>query len=179
MKKVLSVLSAGLLLGSISCNGSGDKTEAAGNDAAKKNIELVGNIQKAVETGDVSKLGDYIAADAIDHSGPKGDIVGLDSIKAAIAFIHTTGDNMKTEVIKRMADSTHVMEWIHYTGTVKIPMSPGAPVGSQYDMSVVHVTKVANGKAVEHWEFMLPSDMMKMSAPPARPMDGKMEEPKK
>lgn len=173
MKRSILMLTAGFALCLASCN-SNEKGEGK-NAVAEKNLEAVHGINKAIETGDVSKLGDYIAADAIDHS-PEGDVKGLDSIKAHLAVIHTTSENAKTETIKEFADSTDVIQWMRYTGTCKVAMGPGCPIGSKYDMTVVHISKFKDGKAVEHWEFMLPGEMMKMMMPP--PPMPKTEEPK-
>ncbi|HVT85125.1 MAG TPA: hypothetical protein VHD35_07965 [Chitinophagaceae bacterium] len=42
----------------------------------------------------------------------------------------------------------------------------GMPAGTKYDMTAIEVTKMKDGKATEHWEFMQPSEMMKMMAQP-------------
>ena len=42
----------------------------------------------------------------------------------------------------------------------------GVPPGSKYDMNAMEVSKFKDGKAVEHWTFMQPREMMKMMPPP-------------
>ena len=163
MKKLLLIIPSGMLFCCISCNN--DKASSGGNTVAEKNLSAVHGIDKAIETGDVSKLGDYIATDAIDHTGETGEIKGLDSIKAALATIHNMGTDMKTEVLKELADSFTVMQWVRYTGNSKMPMG-AAPAGTKYDMTVVHVSKFKDGKATDHWEYMAMADMMKMMPPP-------------
>jgi hypothetical protein len=173
MKKLLLILPAGLLLSLVSCNNDKGSSGTAANPVAAKNLEAVHGINKAIETGDVSKLGDYIAADAVDHSGEKGEIKGLDSIKATLATIHTMGDNMKDETLNEFADSTTVIQWMRYTGNSKMAMGT-MPAGSAYNWMTIHVSKFKDGKATDHWEFMLPSDMMKMMpAPTANPAEKK------
>ena len=167
MKKLIAIVLAGSFF-FVSCNNA-DKDEAKGNPEAEKNLAAVHGINKAIESGDVSKLGDYIAADAVDHTGQKGEIKGLDSIKAALAMIHNMGTDMKSETIKEMADSNTVVQWMRYTGVCKMAMGPGCPAGSHYDMMTVHVSKMKDGKATDHWEFMTMGDMMKMMMP-AMPM---------
>lgn len=39
----------------------------------------------------------------------------------------------------------------------------GMPVGSKYDINAVQVTRFKDGKAAEHWEFMQPADMARMT----------------
>lgn len=128
---------------------------------AQKNSETSQAIYKAVETGDVSKLGDYIAADAVDHSNPMGDVQGLDSIKAELAKIHQTATGMKTDVKKTLADEEYVFDWVNYQGTATTA-DWGMPAGTKYDMNAIHVSKFKDGKVVEHWEYMSAAEMMKM-----------------
>ena len=74
MKKIfLFFLAAGSLV-FLSCN-----IEGGMSAAAKKNKETNDAIMKAYEAGDFSKMGDYIAADAVDHGGETGDIKGLEN----------------------------------------------------------------------------------------------------
>jgi len=147
------------------------KEEVKTSATTEKNLEAVRGINKAIETGDVSKLGDYIAEDGVDHAGMKGDIVGLDSIKTELAKIHTMATGMKMQIIKELADSEYVFQWMKISGTTATP-DMGIPVGTPFEMNAIQVSKFRDGKAVEHWEFMLPAEMMKMIAPG---MDNKMD----
>jgi len=165
MKKTIFLLAAGAFL-LFSCNNGEEKKEAAGNAMAEKNLKAVNGVNDAIVNGDYSKLGDYIAADGIDHSGPNGDIKGLDSIKAAMQAMSGMATNMKYEILKEFADSTTTIQWLRFTGTAKQAMGPNMPAGSNYDMTAVEVCKMKDGKAVEHWEYMLAGDVMKMMPPP-------------
>lgn len=131
------------------------------SDQAKKSLEAVHAIDNAITTGDVSKLDDHIAADTVDHAGEKGDIKGLDSIKAALSAMHSMYSNMKIESIKELADHEYVFQWSQFSAVCTVAQM-GMPAGSMIDMSPVHISKFKNGKAVEHWEFMQPADTMKM-----------------
>jgi predicted ester cyclase len=114
-------------------------------------------------------LGDYIASDAVDHSGEHGDVVGLDSIKAELAPMHKMAANdLKFEVVKELADSDYVFQWERMTGTATTA-DMGVPVGSKFSWATVNVSRFKNGKATEHWDFMQPGDVMKMMAAPAPP----------
>jgi hypothetical protein len=84
MKKLFFMLGVVILNSLIACN-----SDAGGMSAtAKKNKEVNTAIMKAYESGDLSKMGDYIAADAVDHGGDTGEIKGLDSIVAAMKRYH-------------------------------------------------------------------------------------------
>lgn len=160
MKKLFLPAAAGLVLGCFSCNS--DKT-SSGNALAEKNLAAAHGISKAIETGDMSKLGDYIATDCVDHAGSgNGEVKGLDSIKASLTNMHNMAKDMKSEVIKDLADSEFVFEWMRFTGISDGTM--GMPKGP-YKMTAIEANKYKDGKVIEHWTFMEPAEMMKMMAP--------------
>ena len=167
MKQFLFMLLTAASSVLFSCNSTNNNAiQAPTNDAGQKNLLTTNAINKAIETGDMSKLGDYIAADAVDHSGQHGDVVGLDSIEAGLAPLHKMAANdLKLEVVKELADSDYVFQWVRTTGTAT-NTDMGVAVGSKFSMPMISVSRFKNGKATEHWEFMQPADMMKMMAPP-------------
>jgi predicted ester cyclase len=163
MKKFLFIISAGLLCCCFSCKDE-KSGETGGNSAAQKNLDVAHAINKAIETGDVSKLGDYIAVDGVDHSGEKGEVKGLDSIKAELAGIHNMYSDVKIETIKEVADSEYVFEWWTFSATcTKAQM--GMPAGSKINNGSLNITKFKDGKATDHWQLLQNADIMKMMAP--------------
>lgn len=162
MKKFLIVIPVVF----ICLTGCNDKSKS-NNDAGEKNLAASHEITKSIESGDVSKLGDYIATDAVDHAGmPKGDVKGLESIKSELGKMHSMAKDMKMETIKELADGEYVFEWLRGTGTSLSP-EMGFPVNTKFDMNTVEVSRFKDGKVSEHWSFMQPADMMKMMPPPA------------
>ncbi len=154
MKNLLFLLIIAVSSICISCNSSGMST------TAKKNMEVNDAIMKAYEAGDFSKMGDYIAADAIDHGSDHGVVKGLDSIVADMKRYHAMMPDMKSTVTRSVADDEYVFTWSKVSGKMN---------GTPTEMSSVDVSKFKDGKAVEHWIFMDPNDMMKMM--PAMPAE--------
>jgi ketosteroid isomerase-like protein len=178
MKKTFFVISASLFCFCISCN---TKSESTGTTQGEKNIATVHAVNDAIESGDVSTLDQYIAADAVDHAGEHGDIKGLDSIKANLAYMHNSYKDMKLDELQDAASGDYVFSLTRFTGT-STRESMGAPGGTSFDMNSVQVIKFdKNGKAVEHWEYMQMSDMMKMMPQSGMDhmMDKKMDSTKK
>ena len=134
---------------------------------AKKNMEVNDSITKAYERGDFSKMGDYIAADAVDHASEKGvDVKGLDSIVADMKRYHAMMPDMKSTVIRTLADDEYVFTWSKMSGTMD---------GKTITMTGIDIAKFKDGKATEHWLFMDPKEMaaMMQSMPqPAMPAPG-------
>lgn len=161
MKNLLFLVVIAVSSCCISCNSGGGMSATA-----KKNVEVNDAIMKAYEAGDFSKMGDYIAADAVDHGGEKGDVKGMDSIVSEMKRYRAMMPDMKSTWSKTVADDEYVFTWGKVTGTMN---------GTATAMSSVDISKFKDGKAVEHWVFMDPADMMKMMQsmppPPAPSMD--------
>lgn len=148
MKKYLFTLFmiTGVLF--ISC-----KNESGLSATAQKNKEVNDAIMKAYEAGDFSKMGDYISADAVDHSGEMGDIKGLDSIVSEMKRYREMVTDMKTNTIQEIATDDFVYTWADGTYTMQ---------GQPTSMSSMDITKFKDGKAIEHWVYMDPKDVVKM-----------------
>ena len=178
MKKLLLfAFPVALCICCISCNDKGGGMSAA----AKKNLDAMHGVQKCFDTKDFSKLGDYIAEDAVDHAGPNGDIKGLTNLKAEFEKMAAWSEGDKTEIIKELADDDYVMSWCRYTGTAKTA-DMGKKPGDKVDMTALEVAKFKDGKAVEHWTMMEPKECMKMMAsmpPMPSAMDSTKKEPMK
>jgi hypothetical protein len=150
MKKYLFILTTGLFI-LVSCS---DKNESGGmSEKAKKNLESHRAIANMFETNDFSKIGDYIAVDAVDYAEGR-PIKGLDSIKASFMKMDEMAGDMKNEPVKEMADDEYVMAWLRFTGTMNgTAFTSDAVEVSQYDK---------DSKVIAHWTFMQPADVMKM-----------------
>ncbi|HTQ65683.1 MAG TPA: ester cyclase [Puia sp.] len=143
----------------ISCNG---RTGPSGT--AQKNLEVAHSINQCFDNKDFSKLGDYIASDAVDHGGENGDIRGLDNLKSEFEKSVAGLSSQKTEIVKELADDEYVMAWSHFTGTFATD-GKDHKTGDKIDMNIAEVTKFKDGKASEHWVFLDPKDIMKMMPP--------------
>ncbi|WP_276503542.1 ester cyclase [Terrimonas pollutisoli] len=159
MKKSLLAISSCLFLFCMSCNNkAGDDKMGAGkmSDQTEKNIAASHVVVDAFQSGDVSKIDDAVASDFVDHT-ERGDM-GRDSLKSMIKMWHGASKDNKMEIIKELADDEYVFSWMRFTGTSDGSM--GMPAGP-YDMRSIEVVKFKDGKAIEHWGFMEPREMMK------------------
>src|SRR5437762_9575539 len=136
MKKILTIsLAAGICL-MTSCNNSG--TNSSSGSQGEKNIAAVHAVNDIIQSGDVDKLDQYIATDAVDHAGEHGDIKGLDSIKANLAHLHDTYKDLKLEEVQEAANGDYVFSLQRFTGTNTVA-SMGAPAGTHFDMTSVQL----------------------------------------
>jgi len=155
-----------------SCNNSA--TQGGMTEKAKKNLATAQAVVKMFESGDYSKTGDYIAADAVDHSGEGGrDVKGVDSIRAEFEQMSKMMSNFKNEVVKEIADDDYSFQWLKETSTMKQD-AMGMKAGSTNTFNAIEVSKFnADSKISDHWSFISSNDMMKMM--PQMPMDTAMK----
>jgi predicted ester cyclase len=157
MKKFLFIASSGLICFFISCN-----SNTGGNAQGEKNIAAIHAVDDLIESGDVDKLDQYIAADGIDHTGEHGEVKGLDNIKAYLKQMHDSYKDMKFEELQDAASGDYVFTLSRFTGT-STKESMGAPAGTSFDMTNVEVVKFnSDGKATDHWSYFTMADAMKM-----------------
>ena len=165
MKKLLSLFAGAILCLLVSCNNEKSSVETTAgtkeeSSAAKKNLEASHVVANAFETGDISMIDSVVASDFVDHTD-RGD-TNRDSLKAMILTWKADSKDAKNEVIKEVADDDYVFSWMRFTGTSSGTM--GMPAGP-YNMTAIEVVRFKDGKAVEHWSFVDPQEMMKMMAP--------------
>jgi predicted SnoaL-like aldol condensation-catalyzing enzyme len=160
MKKLLAFFLVFLVLFGASCSNQ----QSGMSDKAKKNLDNFNGVTKMFETQDFSRAGDYLAADAVDHSSPTGDVKGLDSIKAMFTSYGSMVSDVKNEQVKELADDDYVIGWIKQSWTAKTDDPPmHMKAGDKGQMESIQVTKHnAEGKITDHWSFMSMNDVMKM-----------------
>ena len=145
----------------ISCNSA---TTGGMSEKAKKNLDNSKAIAAMFEKGDFSKVGDYIADDAVDHTGPTGEVKGLEAMKAQFAMFGATMTDAKNESVKDLADDDYVFMWMKqsWTAAKDDPMMH-MKAGDKGNMVSIEVTKHnADSKITDHWSFISMDDMMKM-----------------
>ena len=167
MKKFLTIASITVIFFMSACSNSGESgtsssMSASGNNSGDKNIATVHAVNDAIQSGDVGKLDQYIATDAVDHSGEAGEIKGLNNIKDSLKAMHDNYKDLKLESLQDAAGGDYVFSLTRFKGT-NVKPSMGAPAGTSFDMSSVEVVKFdKDGKITDHWSYMSMGDAMKM-----------------
>ena len=156
----------------ISCE---QKNATTTTNNAERNTERNKMVYAAMETGDVSKLDSFIDKDIIDHGHGK-EIKGIDSLKAMFADMRNHMSGLKFELITdaTSANGEYHFSWYKMSGTCT-DGSMGVPAGTKMNMSGVDLVRIKNDKAVEHWSFADPAEMMKMHGGMDMKKDVKMD----
>ena len=105
-----------------------------------KNQKADDELLKALQTGDVSNLGDIAGSRFINHGA--GEQIGPDSLKSSIKMFYSRFNPARVEIISRTTDGEYFGDWIRYIGS-----------NAGFVFEGIEMTKYANGKAIEHWFF--------------------------
>lgn len=137
-------------------------------------------VYDAIQSGDLSKLGDIIDSNVIEHSSmmPNGTDTGLEKVsKKQMASLKAAFPDLKIEMLHFCADSEFIYSHFRMTGTNTGSMMGMAPTGKKIDFTGIDMVRIKNGKAVEHWDYSDNTTFMKqmgmMSPPPGS--DDKMK----
>ncbi len=161
MKKLFLTSACAILCFLMSCKDSTTNSPENNTSQAERNKDASKAVYKAFETGNVNNLDSFIDKDIVDHSGEYGDMKGIDSLKSMINQTHAHMNDIKIESLANATDGDYNFDLNRITGTTKTAYM-GFPANYKMDMTSVDVVKVKNGKAVEHWSYVDPKDMMKM-----------------
>lgn len=174
MKKLFFSLTA-MLFVLMSCSDTGTSTSTSNNNTNDSNLVKNREVYKAIETGDVTKIKEFLHKDAVDHGGgPNGsDITGGDSILAMLSRVHTGFSDIKMEVITDAANADYIFSLVKLTGTTNATPVWGMPPNTKIESKTVDVVKIKDGKATDHWGFLDPKDMAAMMGGDHK-MDNKM-----
>ena len=121
-------------------------------------------VYKAIESGNFDGIDTLMADDMVDHDMHTGaNVKGKDSVIAMLKGIHSMFKDVKFNVLASSYDAEHgyVMTLVEVSGTT-MQADHGMPANTPFSSKSVDVVQVKNGKAVEHWEYTDPIEMMKM-----------------
>ena len=162
-------------IGFISCE---QKSESSTTNHADRNTERNKMVYSAMETGDVSKLDSFIDKDIVDH-WHGAEIKGIDSLKKMFSDMHNHMSGLKINLVTdaTSANGEYHFAWFKMSGTCT-DGSMGMPAGTKMDMTGVDVVRIKDDKAVEHWSYADPAEMMKMHGEMKGKMESKMDSSK-
>lgn len=114
-------------------------------------IAAVRNFYDHWNQGHLDECAKLIAADAIDHIGDQ-NVVGVDSIMAAVRAFAAAFPDSHFEIEKIAADGDLVMAYGTWSGTQTGDLGPNKATNKKYSIKDVDILRVnTEGKLAEHW----------------------------
>lgn len=139
--------------------GCSEKKETNVSAVIQKNINAMRGIVDCFDKRDFTKLGDYVAEDCFDHYGD--GLKGLAAMKAEYEKWVTYSENTRIKIITEMATEEYAIVWIRFEEKMKQDVGD-MHTGEVYEKTDIEVARLKDGKVVEHWTFIEPSEMNKI-----------------
>ncbi len=120
---------------------------------SEENKRIVNRIPlEIMNEGKVEVVDEVMAADAIDHMPPAPGLPpGREGFKMFVQGFRKAFPDLHYEVISTIAEGDLVATVAHASGTMKGEFAGMPPSGKTAKWTEMHVSRVADGKVVEHW----------------------------
>jgi len=119
-----------------------------------KNKALVSRIPlEAFNQGKLEVIDEVIADNSIDHGElPPGMPAGKEGVKAFVKVLRSAFPDLKITIDLQVAEGDLVVQRATTTGTMKGAFAGMPPSGKKATWESIHITRVKDGKIVEHWQ---------------------------
>jgi predicted ester cyclase len=108
-------------------------------------------VDEVVNTGDVSRVEDFIGPDYVDHYAGEDAPAGPSIMAEHICAVRATYPDLHVTIEQQFADGDVVISRVRATGTHRGTWLGMAPTGRRVRIAVVNIDRVRNGRIVEHW----------------------------
>jgi len=93
-----------------------------------------------------------IAPGSVNHEAPPGITAeGPEAVRQVVTMLTTAFPDHRIDILDVVAECDKVVMRITFSGTHRGPYMGIAPTGKHFTMELINITRVVNGKAVEHW----------------------------
>ena len=130
---------------------------------------------EAFNQGKLEVIDEVIADNSIDHGGelPPGSPPGKEGVKLLVKALRSAFPDFKIRIDRQVAEGDLVVQHVTTTGTMKGAFAGMPPSGKTATWEAIHITRVKDGKIVEHWQVQDQLGMLRqlgfIPAPEATP----------
>jgi steroid delta-isomerase-like uncharacterized protein len=121
--------------------------------------------------GDLDKIDELLADDFIEHEElPPGIPPGKGAPKALMSMMHGAFPDFHVTVEEMLEDGDKVITRARFSGTHEGEFMGMPATGKKFDIAVIDIVEIRDGKGVAHWGIMDMAAMMQqlgLGGPPA------------
>jgi steroid delta-isomerase-like uncharacterized protein len=123
-----------------------------GQHISDENKRLVRRIfDEVINQGDMAALDEIFGPDYVDHAAPPGLPPGRDGLKVNVGMFRTAFPDLHFTVEEMIAEGELVVTRRALTGTHRDELFGIPPTGKQVRISGIDISRVVDGRVVEHW----------------------------
>ena len=108
-------------------------------------------LEEVINRGNLSVIDELSATNFVDHSAPPGVPPTIDGIKSFVTMFRAAFPDLHYTLEDSIAEGDLVVQRTTAHGTMKGDFMGMPASGKSATWSEIHITRLENGKAAEHW----------------------------
>jgi predicted ester cyclase len=117
-------------------------------------------IEEVMNRGNLAVIDELSAPNFVDHSTPPGVPPTIEGLKGFLTQFRAAFPDLHYTVEDQIAEGDRIAMRVTGTGTMKGDFMGMPAANKSAKWSEIHITRWANGKAVEHWGVVDQMDML-------------------
>ena len=110
--------------------------------------------------GKVDVIDEIVDPNMVDHSPVPGQEPGLEGLKKLVTMFRSAFPDLHSRVEDLIAEGDKVVGRMKTSGTHRGEFMGIPSTGKRFEMTEIHIVRIANGKLVEHWGISEDMSMM-------------------
>ena len=109
-------------------------------------------VEEVINQGNTDAIDELIDPGVVDHAAPPGFPTGREGAKQFAAMMRSAFPNLHLTIEDMIAEGDKVVMRSTWSGTHEGEFMGIPATGRQVTVSAIDITRVADGRMVEHWE---------------------------
>jgi len=117
-------------------------------------------IEEVINRGNVAVIDELSDPSFVDHSIPPGVPPTVEGLKGFLKQFRAAFPDLHYTIDDQIAEGDRIVQRLTASGTMKGDFMGMPAANKSAKWSEIHITRWANGKAVEHWGVVDQTDML-------------------
>jgi predicted ester cyclase len=115
------------------------------------NKQVTRRLLKVFEHGRLDEIDALVHPDFINHEAPPGSPQGPEGLKQTIDWLRGLWGPMRAEIQDEISEGDKIVARVVMHGHHVGEFLGKPPTGKEYAAKQIHIWRLQNGKAIEHW----------------------------
>jgi predicted ester cyclase len=117
-------------------------------------------VEEVINRGNLAVIDEQAGPNFVDHSIPPGVPPTIEGLKGFLTQFRAAFPDLHYTIEDQVAEGDRIVQRLTGTGTMKGDFMGMPASGKSARWSEIHITRWADGKAVEHWGVVDQMDML-------------------
>lgn len=108
-------------------------------------------LEELFENGNLDAADELIHPDFVNHEAPPGNPQGPEGLKDTVTWLRGLWSPMRFEIEDEIAEGDKVVARVVMHGRHVGEFLGQGPTGKEFATKQIHVWRIEDGKAIEHW----------------------------